>query len=70
MSVTSWKILSVTSRDVLLGILCFQKNGLPTAAQIHRISNTVTTVVVLPFDISPLADVFRREQEPAKDLLF
>jgi hypothetical protein len=53
--------------DTLCHVSAFQKNGLPPAAQIHRLSNTVSTVVVLPFDISPVADVFgRKQKQPAK----
>jgi hypothetical protein len=53
--------------DTLCHVPAFQKNGLPPVAQIHRLSNTVSTVVVLPFDISHVADVFGRKQEqPAK----
>jgi len=55
------------SLDTLCHVPAFQKNGLPPAAQIHRLNNAVNTVVVLPFDISPVADVFGGKQEqPAK----
>jgi hypothetical protein len=49
--------------DALCRVPGFQKNGLPPAAQIHRLSNTVSAVVVLPFDISLVADAFGRKQE-------
>ena len=53
--------------DTLCHVAAFQKNGLPPAAQIHRLRNTVSTVVVLPFDISLVVNVFGRKQEqPAK----
>ena len=40
--------------DTLCHVPPFRKNGLPPAAQIHRLSNAVSTVVVLPFYISLL----------------
>jgi hypothetical protein len=53
--------------DTLCHVPAFQKDGLPPAAQIHRLSNTVSTVVVLPFDISLVVDVFgRKKEQPAK----
>jgi len=52
--------------DTLCHVPPFRKNGQPPAAQIHRLSN-VSSVVVLPFYISPVTDVFGRKQEqPAK----
>jgi len=56
--------------DTLCHVPPFRKNGVPPAAQIHRLSNAVSAVVVLPFYISPVADVFGRKQEqPAKHQL-
>jgi hypothetical protein len=43
--------------DTLCHVPAFQNNGLPPAAQIHRLINTVSTVV-LSFDISLVTDIF------------